>query len=76
MLDDFVRPAANGRRCCLHGMGEKTEAFIPKALEERKRHAGRDLLPNGQNAAAALVSYLSEHPPGATIAASTRFTER
>ena len=37
-------------------MGAKKEALILKALEERKRHAGRHLLPDAHDAAAALVA--------------------
>ena len=36
-------------------MGAKKEALILKALEERKRYAGRHLLPDAHDAAAALV---------------------
>ena len=48
-------------------MGAKKEALILKALEERKRYAGRHLLPDAHDAAAALVGYLRERAPQATI---------
>ena len=48
-------------------MGAKKEALILKALEERKRHAGRHLLPDAHDTAAALVGCLREHAPDATI---------
>ena len=48
-------------------MGAKKEALILKALEERKRHAGRHLLADAHDAAAALVGYLREHAPDAPI---------
>ena len=48
-------------------MGAKKEALILKALEERKRYAGRHLLPDAHDAAAALVAYLRERAPGADI---------
>ncbi len=48
-------------------MGAKKEALILKALEERKRHAGRHLLPDAHDAAAALVAYLRERAPAADI---------
>ena len=51
----------------LRGMGAKKEALILKALEERKRHAGRHLLPDTHEAAAALVAYLRERAPAADI---------
>ena len=46
-LDDLERAAADGRIRALRGMGAKKEALILKALEERKRHAGRHLLAGG-----------------------------
>ena len=66
-LDDLERAALDGRIRALRGMGAKKEALILKALEERKRFAGRHLLPDAHDAAAALVSYLRERAPGATI---------
>jgi len=66
-LDDLERAAADGRIRALRGMGAKKEALILRALEERKRFAGRHLLPHAHDAAAALVSYLRERAPDATI---------
>ncbi len=66
-LDDLERAAADGRIRALRGMGAKKEALILKALEERKRHAGRHLLPAAHDAAAALVAYLRERAPSADI---------
>src|SRR5712691_10730009 len=40
-LDDLESAAVEGRVRGLRGMGAKKEALILKALEERKRHAGR-----------------------------------
>ena len=48
-------------------MGAKKEALILKALEERQRHAGRHLLSDAHDAAAALVAYLRERAPAAEI---------
>ena len=59
-LDDLERAATDGRIRALHGMGAKKEGLILKALEERKRHAGRHLLPEAHDAAEALVAYLRE----------------
>ena len=66
-LEDLERAAADGRIRALRGMGAKKEALILKALEERKRHAGRHLLPAAHDAAAALVAYLRERAPSADI---------
>ena len=66
-IEDLERAALDGRIRALRGMGAKKEALILKALEERKRFAGRHLLPDAHDAAAALVSYLRERAPAAAI---------
>jgi DNA polymerase (family 10) len=66
-LADLQHAATDGRIRRLHGMGAKKEGLILKALEERERHAGRHLLPDAHDAAEALVAYLREHAPQATI---------
>ena len=66
-LDDLERAALDGRIRALRGMGSKKEALILKALDERKRFAGRHLLPDAHDAAAALVSYLRERAVDAVI---------
>jgi len=66
-VDDLERAAHEGRIRSLKGMGAKKEALILKALEERKRHAGRHLLPDTDSAAAALVAFLRGEAPAATI---------
>ena len=66
-LEDLERAAADGRIRALRGMGSKKEALILKALDERKRYAGRHLLPETDDRAAALIDYLRERAPGATI---------
>ena len=49
-------------------MGRKKEELILKAIEERKRYAGRHLLADTHEIATALVLYLGQHaPPGAAI---------
>src|SRR5437870_7492379 len=45
-LDDLERAGHDGRVRALKGMGAKKEALILKALEERKKNAGRHLLPD------------------------------
>jgi DNA polymerase (family X) len=66
-IDDLERAAHDGRVRALRGMGAKKEALILKALDERKRFAGRHLLPDAHDAAAALVAYLRERAPDAAI---------
>ena len=60
-LDDLERAAREGRIRALKGMGAKKEALILKALEERLRFAGRRLLPEAYETAAALVADLRAH---------------
>lgn len=66
-LDDLERAAGDGRIRALRGMGPRKEALILKALEERKRHAGRHLLPEAHEAAAPIVAFLRERAPDAAI---------
>jgi DNA polymerase (family 10) len=66
-LDDLEAAAKDGRIRALRGMGAKKEALILKALDERKRFAGRHLLADAHDAAAAIVSYLRERAPEAVI---------
>ena len=66
-LDDLERAAREGRIRALKGMGARKEALILKALEERQRFAGRRLLPEAYDTAAALVADLRVHAPDADI---------
>jgi DNA polymerase (family X) len=66
-LDDLEAAARDGRVRSLKGMGPKKEGLILKALDERKRFAGRHLLPDAHDAAAALIEYLHGRAPDATI---------
>ena len=68
-LDDLEAAAKDGRVRALKGMGPKKEALILKAIDERKQHGGRHLLPETSDAAAAYVAYLREHAPTAQIEA-------
>jgi DNA polymerase (family X) len=68
-LEDLEQAAKSGRVRALKGMGAKKEALILKALDERKRFAGRHLLPDTHDVAAALVAYLRGAAPDATIEA-------
>ena len=49
------------------GAGTQKETLILKALEERKQHTGRHLLPDAAGAAALLVDYLREQCPAASF---------
>jgi DNA polymerase (family 10) len=66
-VEDLEAAATDGRVRALHGMGAKKEALILKALTERRRHAGRHLLPDAHDAAAAVVGFLREQAPTAEI---------
>jgi DNA polymerase (family X) len=66
-VEDLERAATDGRVRALRGMGPKKEALILKALQDRKRHAGRHLLPDAHDTAAAFVAYLRERAPAADI---------
>ena len=66
-LDDLQQAATDGRIRSLRGMGARKEALILTALEERRRHAGRHLLTDAHDAAAALVGYLRDRAPTAAI---------
>jgi DNA polymerase (family X) len=66
-LDDLELAARDGRVRAIRGMGAKKEALIIKALEERKRFAGRHLIPDAHDRAAAIASYLRERAPTATV---------
>ena len=66
-VDDLEAAARDGRVRALRGMGAKKEALILKALEERKQFAGRHLMAESHDVAAAVVAYLRERAPDATI---------
>jgi DNA polymerase (family 10) len=68
-LDDLQQACGDGRIRNLRGMGARKEALILKALEERRRHAGRHLLSVADEAASALVAYLRARAPAADIEA-------
>jgi DNA polymerase (family 10) len=68
-LQDLEEAAATGRIRALRGMGAKKESLILKALEERKRYAGRHLLPDAHDVAAAFVAFLREQAPDADVLA-------
>ncbi|MBE3072483.1 MAG: DNA polymerase III, partial [Acidobacteria bacterium] len=57
-LDDLEQAARAGRLRGLRGMGEKKEALILKALDERKRYAGRHLLADVADESARVIGHL------------------
>ena len=58
-LEDLEQAAVEGRVRALRGMGPKKEALILKALEERKRHAGRHLLADATGVAEDILTATS-----------------
>lgn len=62
-LEDLEEAAKDGRIRTLKGMGAKKEELILRALDERRRHSGRHLLPDTADIAAALVAWLREAFP-------------
>jgi len=68
-LDELEGAAKDGRVRALKGMGPKKESLILKAIDERRQHSGRHLLPDTHDAASLLVEYLKEQAPAAQIEA-------
>ena len=68
-IDELEAAAKDGRVRALKGMGAKKEGLILKALDDRKRFAGRHLLPDAHDAAAALSGFLRQRAPDASIEA-------
>ena len=66
-LEELEAACRDGRVRELKGMGPKKESLILKALDERKQHSGRHLLPDASEAGALLVDYLRERCLGATF---------
>jgi DNA polymerase (family 10) len=62
-LDALEEAARAGRLRELRGMGAKKEALILKALDERRRYAGRHLLADASDEAARLAGFLQERAP-------------
>jgi len=68
-IDDLETAARSGRVRSLRGMGAKKETQILKALEERKQFAGRHLISESHDVAAALLAYLRQSAPDAVVEA-------
>jgi DNA polymerase (family X) len=62
-LDDLEAAARAGRLRGVKGMGPRKEQLLVQAIEERKQHANRHLLPDTAATAAALLAYLAERAP-------------
>jgi DNA polymerase (family 10) len=62
-LDELEAAAKGGQLRELKGMGPRKEQLILKALEERRHHSGRHLMPEAADAAAKLIEYLEERSP-------------
>ena len=66
-VEELAAAAAEGRLRGLKGMGPKKEALILKAIEERRKDAGRHLLAETASTAAELIGYLRERSPGVEL---------
>ncbi len=64
-LDELETAARTGRLREIRGMGAKKQELILKAIDERKRHAGRHLLADTHEVAAAVLANL-RHASAAT----------
>lgn len=68
-LDALEAAARDGRLRGLSGMGAKKEALILKAIDERRRYAGRHLSADVARTAARVVAALEAAHPGAEFVA-------
>jgi DNA polymerase (family 10) len=66
-LDDLEGAARAGRLRTIRGMGARKEALLLKALEERKRFAGRHLLADADEVARGIIADLQVRVPGAAL---------
>lgn len=63
-LDDLDAGIKAGRLRGLKGMGAKKEQLMLRAIEERRRHAGRHRLVDADEAASTVVAWLESRVPG------------
>jgi DNA polymerase (family 10) len=68
-LDDLEAAVKSGRLRTLKGMGARKEQLLLRALEERKQHANRHLLPDTADTAARVIEYLEGQITGVTFEA-------
>lgn len=66
-LDDLEAAARAGRLRGIRGFGARKEELLLKALEERKRFAGRHLLVDAADVAQAIAAHLNSHVPEAVV---------
>ena len=73
-LEALESAARTGRVSAMKGMGDRKQALILKAIEERKRYAGRFLSADVDATAQAILSRLREHHPSVdfTVVGSLR----
>jgi DNA polymerase (family 10) len=64
---DLEAAAAAGRLRAIKGMGAKKESLILKAIAEQRQFAGRHLMPEAHEVARALVGWLQQRAPGASM---------
>jgi DNA polymerase (family X) len=62
-LDELEAACRSGRLREIRGMGAKKQELILKALDERKRHAGRHLLADTHDVAAAVLAHMRQAAP-------------
>jgi DNA polymerase (family 10) len=62
-LEALEQAARSGRLRELKGMGAKKEQLVLRALDERRKHAGRHLLADTFDVAASLVAWLAAEAP-------------
>ena len=63
-LDDLEAALRDGRIRQIRGMGARKQEAMLKALDDHRRRAGRHLMADTAEAAAALVAWLSGQEPG------------
>jgi DNA polymerase (family 10) len=66
-LDDLEAALRDGRIRALRGMGARKQEQLLRSLDERRRHAGRHLLPMVADAADGLIAWLREQAPDADL---------
>jgi DNA polymerase (family X) len=62
-IDELQSAARAGRLREIRGMGARKEALILAAIDERERHAGRHLLADAHDMAAAILAHLRHVAP-------------
>lgn len=66
-LADLEAAARDGRLRALRGMGRKKEELLLRALEERRRHAGRHALTGVHESAESIIAELGQHASGVEL---------